>query len=251
MSFISERASQIKPSATLSLTAKAQVLKDQGRPVISFAAGEPDFDSPDVVKNAGRAAIDAGHTKYAPVAGYPELRNAVVADFENASGVKRSPDEVIVSCGAKHVLYNLIQATVNPGDKVVYASPYWVSYPSMVELAGGESVVIETQSKDHFRLDPKVLDKTLEETGAKVVIINSPQNPTGVVYSPDDIDAIVATCARRKVLLISDEIYGRLIYCETPHRSAMAMDSPEVREHVIVVNGRLAYWLCPGSKGHH
>lgn len=237
MSFISERARQIKPSATLTLTAKAGVLKSQGRPVISFAAGEPDFDSPDVVKDAGRAAIDAGHTKYAPVAGYPELREAVINDFEDASGVRRSPDEIIVSCGAKHVLYNLIQATINPGDKVIFAAPYWVSYPSMVELAGGESVIIETQSKDHFRLDPKVLDKTIEESGAKLVIINSPQNPTGVVYSPDDIDAIVATCARRKVLLISDEIYGRLIYCETPHRSAMAMDSPGVREHVIVVNG--------------
>jgi aspartate aminotransferase len=237
MSFVSVRARGIKPSATLTLTAKAKTLSEQGRPVISFAAGEPDFDSPEVVKDAARAAIAAGHTKYAPVGGYLALREAVIADLEELSGVRRSPDEVLVSCGAKHVLYNLIQATINPGDAVIYAAPYWVSYPSMIAMAGGRSVVIQTSSREGFRLDPKTLDNTLAESGAKLVIINSPQNPTGVVYSPVDIDAIVEACVRHKALLISDEIYARLNFSSVPHRSAMAIDDEERRKHVIVVNG--------------
>jgi aspartate aminotransferase len=237
MSFLSHRASQIKPSATLSLTAKANVLKKEGRPVISFAAGEPDFDSPDVVKAAGRLAIAEGRTKYAPVSGYQELREEITIDLQKMTGIKRSAEEVLVSCGAKHVLYNLIQATVNPGDKVVFAAPYWVSYPAMVDLAGGHSEVIQTTAADKFRLAPEQLDETLKSSGAKVVIINSPQNPTGVVYSPEDIDALVDACIRNKALLISDEIYSSLIYGGQRHRSAAAIDGPLRRAHVVVVNG--------------
>lgn len=234
---LSQRAQNVQASATLALTARARALRAQGRNVISFAAGEPDYNSPEPALTAAHQAIDAGYTKYAPVAGYPELRGLILDDIVNMGGMRRQDDEVIVSLGAKHVLYNLIQALIDPGDKVAFCSPYWVSYPSMVSLAGGQSVVLPTTADEDFVLPAERLAKALDEHKPKAFILNSPQNPTGAVYPPEVVDALVELCVERGVLVISDEIYGRLVYGDTAHRTAFAIDTPARREHVVVVAG--------------
>lgn len=237
MTRVSRLAASIEASATLALTGKANALKAAGRPVISFAAGEPDFISPEPVLDAARRAIAEGRTKYSPAPGLPELRDAVVEDVKRRYGVERERDEVIISNGAKHSLYNLLLALVDPGEGVVFAAPYWVSYPWLVRLVGGRPIVLETRSEDNFRLDPELVIKTLDLEKPRVLLLNSPQNPTGAVYAAEDIDAIVAACVERGVTVISDEIYEELVFGEAKHRSALAVDSPAHREHVIYVSG--------------
>ena len=233
---LSRRVLELSPSQTLALAARASALKAAGQPIIDFSAGEPDFTSPAVVGEAGKAAIDRGDTHYAPVPGTAALRKAIVAKVAQDHGYSADPAQVLVSTGAKQVLYNLIQALVDPGDEVLYASPYWVSYPAMVQLAGGRPVPIPTEAKDGFRLRPDALEGAIGAR-AKVLILNSPSNPTGAVSPPEDVDAIVRLALDRGLIVISDEIYGALVYSGATHKSAVSVEHPRLREGVILVNG--------------
>ncbi|MGE0709035.1 MAG: pyridoxal phosphate-dependent aminotransferase [Planctomycetota bacterium] len=233
---LSKRAQELPASETLALAARAAALKAEGKPVISFSAGEPDFSSPGVVGEAAKAAIDAGDTHYPPVPGTAALRQAVVARTARETGRKASVDQVLVSVGAKQVLFNLIHALVDPGDEVLYASPYWVSYPAMVQLAGGRGVPIPTRAETDFRLAPEDVEAAIGAR-TKALILNSPSNPTGAVSSREDIDAIVRLCLDKGVTVISDEIYGALVYGDAKHHSAYAVDDPRVPENVVLVDG--------------
>jgi aspartate aminotransferase len=234
---ISRRAEEVEDSPTLALTARARALRQQGRPIISFTVGEPDFVSPAPVLDAARRAIDEGQTKYSPAAGYPELRRAIVKEHLELTGTSRKLEEVLVSNGAKQVLYNLLQALVDPGDSVLFCAPYWVSYPWMVQLAGGRSEIIQTRASEGFRIDPKELKGRLAASGARVVILNSPSNPTGAVYSPSELNTLVDICLDAGCVVISDEIYALLVYGDNVFQSAAAPDTAAHRERVIVVNG--------------
>lgn len=233
---LSRRVQELPASQTLALAARAKALAAEGKPVISFSAGEPDFTSPSLVGEAAKAAIDAGDTHYPPVPGTAALRQAIVDRVKRETGHSADPGRVLVSTGAKQVLYNLIHALVDPGDEVVYASPYWVSYPAMVQLAGGRGVPIPTRADEDFRLSPEAVEGALG-TKVKAVILNSPSNPTGAVMSAEDVQAIVKLCLDRGVTLISDEIYGGLIYGEAKHTSAFSVEDPRVAENVVLVDG--------------
>ncbi|MBL4850597.1 MAG: pyridoxal phosphate-dependent aminotransferase [Planctomycetes bacterium] len=233
---LSRRVLELPASQTLALAARAKALKAEGKPVISFSAGEPDFTSPHSVGEAAKAAIDAGQTHYPPVPGTAALKAAVLRRVERETGHTATPDRVLVSTGAKQVLYNLIHALVDPGDEVLYAAPYWVSYPAMVQLAGGRGVAIQTRAADDFRLSPADVEAAIGPK-TKALILNSPSNPTGSIIAKADLEAIVTLCLDRGVVLISDEIYGGLIYGNAKHESAFAVSDPRLAEGVVLVDG--------------
>ncbi|MCA8920483.1 MAG: pyridoxal phosphate-dependent aminotransferase [Planctomycetes bacterium] len=236
MARLAQRVRELAPSQTLALSAKANELAAAGHPVINFSVGEPDFTSPQAAMDAGRAAIDAGDTHYPPVPGTASLRKAIVDKVAQTTGRTYGPQHVLVSNGAKHTLYNLLQVLVDPGDEVAFASPYWVSYPAMVQLAGGLSVPIPTRASDGFRLDPAAVDAALGPR-VKALILNSPCNPTGAVADPADVEAVVRIALDKGVTVISDEIYGALVFGGAEHRSAVSVDHPGVAEGVILVDG--------------
>ncbi len=232
---VSERAKSVKPSPTLSLSAKAKALKAQGIDVVSFSAGEPDFDTPDNIKQAAIKAIEQGFTKYCPVDGIPELKEAIIEKFRVDNGLEYKPSEIVVSCGAKHSIYNVLQAVVNPGDEVLIPSPYWVSYPDMAALAGGVPVIVEGKEENGFKVTPDdILSKVTDKT--KVFILNSPCNPTGAVYSREELEALGRALLDTKILIISDEIYEKLIYDGERHYS-IASVVPDLKSRTVVVNG--------------
>ncbi|PIZ54404.1 aspartate aminotransferase, partial [Candidatus Woesearchaeota archaeon CG_4_10_14_0_2_um_filter_57_5] len=205
---LSDRAMLVKPSATLAITAKAKAMKAQGIDVIGFGAGEPDFDTPRHIKDAAKAAIDAGFTKYTPTPGIPELRAAIAEKLGRENGVNVTPEQVIVTAGGKQALYNTILALVNPKDQVLIPEPYWVSYVEMVNLAGGKPVIVKTTG---FRpTAQKILAKINNKT--KLLILCTASNPTGMLLTRDDIEAIAAVCKEKGIYVISDEIYEKLIY---------------------------------------
>jgi aspartate/methionine/tyrosine aminotransferase len=233
---ISHRATAIPPSETLALAARAKALRAEGRNIIDFSVGEPDFTTPLPALRAAQAAIDARDTKYPPNNGTPELRNAVARRIQLDFGRKVDPARVIVSNGAKQSLFNLVQVLVDPGDEVAFAAPYWVSYPAMVSLAGGTPKPIPTVATEDFRLHPKAVEKALTEK-VRVLILNSPQNPTGAVYPPEDVDAIVQICLDRGVAIVSDEMYSFLVFGGARHRSVLESHDPRVEDGVIFVSG--------------
>lgn len=232
---LSKRAQNIKPSPTLAIDSKAKALKAQGIDIISFGAGEPDFDTPSNIKDAAINAINAGFTKYCPVPGTPELKQAVIEKFKNENNLIYKPEEIIISCGAKHSLYNLFQAILNPGDQVVISAPYWVSYPDMAALAGAKSKVIKTKESNGFKMTSEQLKKSITKK-TKAIIINSPSNPTGSCYTADELKEIAAICIENKILMISDEIYEKLVYDNFIFAS-IASSFPEAKDFSIVVNG--------------
>lgn len=231
---LSSRLDLVKPSITLAVTAKAAQLKAQGVDVTSFGAGEPDFDTPTHIKDAAKLALDKGQTKYTHIAGTPELRTAICAEMRLAHGLDVTPDQVIVSCGAKHSLYNLFQALLNTGDEVVIPAPYWVSYPDMVLLAGGTPVTVPTSAADGFLMSPAQLEAAITPR-TRAVIINSPSNPTGAVYPRAALGALVEVALRHKILIISDEIYRRLAY-DGPVTSPASF-GPEAARATILIDG--------------
>jgi aspartate aminotransferase len=233
---LSRRVLELPASQTLALAARAKALKAEGKPVISFSAGEPDFTSPALVGEAAKAAVDAGQTHYPPVPGTFALRDAILGRVKRETGCEATRDRVLVSTGAKQVLYNLIHALVDPGDEVLYASPYWVSYPAMVQLAGGRGVPLPTLAEEDFRLSPEAVESAISPR-TKALILNSPSNPTGAVASPEDITSIVKLCMDRGVTVIADEIYGGLVYGDAKHFSAFSVDDPRVAENVVLVDG--------------
>jgi aspartate aminotransferase len=232
---LSERAMAVRTSSTLAITALAKKMKEEGIDVIGFGAGEPDFDTPFFIKEAAKKSIDEGYTKYTPAAGSDELKRVVCEKFKKDNNIEYDASEVIISCGAKHVLYNIFQSICDPGDEVIIPAPYWVSYPEQVGLAGGVPIYLKTPESNQFKLDPeKLRDYITPRT--KALIINSPNNPTGSVYTRDDLMAIAEVAVERGVFVISDEIYEELVYDDAEHVS-MASLGPEIKRLTITVNG--------------
>ena len=232
---LATRVANIKPSETLAITAKANALKAEGRDVIGFGAGEPDFDTPANIKQAAIKAIEDGFTKYTPVGGTDELKDAIInkLKIDNSLVYKRS--QIVVSCGAKHSLYNLAQALFEPGDEVIIPAPYWVSYPDIVILAGGKPVILNTLEKDGFKIKPDKL-KSAITNNTRALIINGPSNPTGAVYSPEELKAIASVLIDENILIITDDIYEKILYTKYPFANITSVES-KLKDRTIVVNG--------------
>ena len=232
---IAKRAMAIKPSPTLATAAKAKAMKSQGIDVVDFGVGEPDFDTPENVKQAGIKAIQSGFTKYTPAGGTDELKEAVVEKFKRDNGLQYEKSQVLISCGAKHSLYNIAEALFDPGDEVIIPSPYWVSYPDQVLLNDAVPVIVETTEEEGFKLSAKKLEKAITKK-TKALVLNSPSNPTGLAYDKKTLEEIAAIAVRHKIYVISDEIYEKLIYDGFKHFSIASLGA-EIKDLTFVVNG--------------
>ena len=232
--YISQRAQNTLPSPTLAITALAKSMKEQGIDVISFGAGEPDFDTPAVISQAAIDAIKAGFTRYTPTAGIPALRQAIADKLLRDNGLSYDPAQIMVTCGAKHALFGIFQAICDPGDEVIIPAPYWVSYPEQVKLAGGVPVFVSADVASHFIPDPaKIAEAVTPKTRA--IVLNSPSNPTGAVFPEEVIRAIAEIAVKNNIYIVSDEIYEKMVY-GTKHFSVASI-SDEVKKLTIVVNG--------------
>ncbi|QVY60139.1 pyridoxal phosphate-dependent aminotransferase [Cytobacillus gottheilii] len=232
---LANRVKALTPSTTLAITAKAKELKAQGFDVIGLGAGEPDFNTPQHIIDAAAASMNEGHTKYTPAAGLPLLKKEIAKKLHNDQGLHFDPSEIIVTNGAKHALYTLFQVLLNEGDEVIIPIPYWVSYPEQVKLAGGVPVYTEGLEENEFKITPEQLEASITEK-TKAVIINSPSNPTGVLYSEEELKKLGEVCIKHKVLIVSDEIYEKLVYGDHKHIS-IAQISSELKEQTIIING--------------
>ncbi|WP_395698348.1 pyridoxal phosphate-dependent aminotransferase [Methylocella sp.] len=236
MPFIADALGRVKPSATITVTQKARDLRAQGRDVISLSVGEPDFDTPDNVKEAAIAAIRRGDTKYTPVAGIPQLREAIAAKFRRENGLDYALSQIIVGTGGKHILFNAFLATVNPGDEVIIPAPYWVSYPDMVLIAGGRPVAVETRLEDGFKLRPDALERAITPK-TKWVLLNSPSNPSGAAYSRDEMKALTDVLLRHEhVWVLTDDIYEHLVYGEFDFVTPAQVE-PKLASRTLTMNG--------------
>ncbi len=250
---ISERAAQLTPSLTLSIDSKAKAMKAEGLDVCGFGAGEPDSDTPEHIKRAAIEALEAGFTKYTPNAGIPELRQAIADKLAADNGLNYRAGQVVVSNGAKHACYNAILATCQPGDEVVIPAPYWVSYPDMVRLVGAEPVIVPTSERNAWKMRPGDFENAMTPR-TKMLIMNSPGNPTGSVYTREELEAIVNVAAEEDIYVLSDEIYEKLVYDDAKHVSIGSL-SKEAYDLTITVNGfsksyamtgwRLGYLAAP------
>jgi aspartate aminotransferase len=233
---LSQRAQNLKPSPTLALAAKAKELTAQGHKVISLSVGEPDWDTFQCAKRAAMAAIESGFSKYTPANGIPELRKAIAEQTQKEIGINYSPEQVTVSTGGKFIIFSALQTLLNPGDEVIIPAPYWVSYPTMVELAEGKPVIAVCDEKMGFKITPGLLESKITAR-TKLIILNSPSNPTGVMYSRQELGALAKVLERHpNVMVLSDDIYNRLVFADevAPHLLHMA---PQLKERVLVVNG--------------
>src|SRR5688572_13242714 len=241
---ISQRAASLAPSLTLAIDSKAKAMKAEGLDVVGFGAGEPDFDTPQHIKDAAIKALNDGFTKYTPSSGIPELRQAIADKHKRENGLTYKSSQIIVSCGGKHSCYNVILATCQEGDEVIIPAPYWLSYPEMAKLAGATPVVIETSDQTEFKVTPEQLRAAITPR-TRLFILNSPSNPTGSVYTPAEIKALGDICVEKGVLIMSDEIYEHLLYDGARHQS-VASFSPEHHAHTIVVHGFAKAWSMTG-----
>ena len=231
---LSNRLNRLAPSATLAMSQKSSEMKAQGIDVINMSVGEPDFNTPDHIKLAAKRAIDENYSKYSPVPGYPELRKAIVAKLENENGLGYSVNEILVSNGAKQSVCNTIMALVNPGDEVIIPTPYWVSYPQMVKLAGGEPVFIEAGFEQEFKITPEQLEAAITDN-TKMLILCSPSNPTGSVYSAEELEGLASVIRKHDELyVLADEIYEHINYTG---KHASIAHVPGMKERSIIVNG--------------
>jgi len=233
--FLSKRAQSINPSPTLAIEAKAKALKAAGEDIISFGAGEPDFDTPQNIKDAAINAINSGFTKYCPVAGTPDLKAAIATKLKRENNLEYEDNQIIVSCGAKHSLYNLFQAVLDPKDEIILPAPYWVSYPDMAALAGAKVKVIKTKEREGFKISPEKLKAAIGKR-TKALVLNSPSNPCGCAYTLEELQKIATICLEHKILIFSDEIYEKLIYDNFKSYS-IANVSKEVKDITVVING--------------
>lgn len=250
---ISDRVKNIKPSLTLEITDKARKMKAEGISVIGFGAGEPDFNTPDYINAAAKKAIDIGFTKYTPASGTPQLKKAVCEKFLKDNGLYYEPEQIVVSSGAKSSLYHAICAMINPGDEVILPTPYWLTYPELIGLAQGKTVYVDCVKENGYKMTADRLEKAITEK-TKCVIINSPNNPTGAVYSEDELKSIAKVIEKHGLYVISDEIYEKLVYGGAKHYS-IACCSDYMKEHTVVVNGvsksyamtgwRIGYFAAP------
>jgi aspartate aminotransferase len=241
---ISHRAAALSPSLTLAIDSKAKQMKAEGQDVVGFGAGEPDFDTPQHIKDAAIKALNEGFTKYTPASGIPELRQAIADKFKHDNGLSYKPSQVIVSCGGKHSCYNVIIATCEEGDEVIIPAPYWLSYPEMVKLASATPVIVETTDRTEFKITPAQLRAAITPR-TRLFVLNSPSNPTGSVYTPAEIKALGDICVEKNVLIMSDEIYEHLLYDGAVHKSVASL-SPAHYEHTIVVHGFAKAWSMTG-----
>lgn len=235
MNLLAPRTSTLSPSLTLAVDAKAKKMKAEGVDVCGFGAGEPDFDTPQHIKDAAASALAAGFTKYTPSSGLPELRAAIAEKLKNENGLDYKPSQIIVNCGAKHSCYNVILATCGPGDEVIIPAPYWLSYPEMVKLADATPVIVPTQEANGFKLTPDEFRSAMTPA-TKLIILNSPSNPTGAVYTKEELQALAEVALEEDILMLSDEIYEKITYDGTPHVSLASL-GPEVYKLTITVNG--------------
>jgi aspartate aminotransferase len=232
---IAERLKKVAPSLTLAIDSKAKQMINDGVDVVSFGAGEPDFNTPENIKEAGINAIKANKTRYTPASGIPELKAAVAEKFKKENGLEYKPSDIIISCGAKHSLYNIFMAILNPGDEVIIFSPYWVSYEEQVKIADGVPVFVRLDEPRNFGIDFNLLEKKITKK-TKAMIVNSPSNPAGTVLSEDSLKKLADIALKHKLLIISDEIYEKLIY-NGKKQMSIASFSQEVKAQTIVVNG--------------
>lgn len=232
---LAKRVSALTPSTTLEITAKAQELKAQGYDVIGLGAGEPDFNTPQHIMDAAYQAMLAGHTKYTPTGGLATLKKEIISKLERDQQLSYDPTEVIVCNGAKHALYTLFQVILDEGDEVIIPTPYWVSYPEQVKLAEGVPVFVEGKEDNEFKITPEQLKAAITEK-TKAVIINSPSNPTGMIYTENELKALGEVCVEHNLVIVSDEIYEKLVYGDAKHVS-IAQLSPELKELTVIING--------------
>jgi aspartate aminotransferase len=232
---ISDRSKRIKPSPTLAIDAKAKAMKASGIDIVSFGVGEPDFDTPENIKEAAIKAIKEGFTKYTPVGGIDPLKDAIIEKFNRDNNLNYAREEIIVSCGAKHSLYNIAQTLLNPGDEVLIPSPYWVSYPDQVLLNDAIPVFVKTYESDSFMLRPEAITSSITKN-TKALILNSPSNPTGLTYDKKTLETVAEIALRHGIFVISDEIYEKLTYDGFKHVS-IASFSKDIKAKTIVVNG--------------
>ena len=232
---VSKRAQAVPASATIAVTSRAKELKAQGVDVVSFGAGEPDFDTPDYIKEAAIDALKAGKTGYTAAAGTIELRKAIAEKLQNENQLKYSPDQIIVNLGAKHSIYEAMQAILDPGDEVILQTPYWVTYPEAIKLAGAAAKIIETDKSSSYKITPSQLKEAITEKTA-MLLINSPNNPGGFTYTPDELAELAKVLEGTKVAVLSDEIYEKLIYGETKFVSFASL-SDDAYDRTLTVNG--------------
>ncbi len=250
---IATRIAEIPPSMTLSITSQAKAMQQEGRDVCNFGAGEPDLDTPDHIKEAAIEALREGHTKYTPSSGIMELREALSAKLLEDNSLEYDPSQIVVNCGAKHSCFNAILAICEPGDEVIIPAPYWVSYPEMVRMVGAEPVVVQTRQDNGWKLTPEDFEGAMSPK-TKMIILNSPSNPTGAVYSREELAALGEVAASEDIVVLSDEIYEKLVYGEREHVSIASL-SEELHGLTITVNGfskaysmtgwRLGYTAAP------
>jgi aspartate aminotransferase len=232
---LATRVSELTPSLTLAIDSKAKALRAEGVDVYSFGAGEPDFDTPEHIKAAAIEALNAGFTKYTPSSGMPELRAAISEKFKRDNGLDYKPSDIIVSNGAKQSCFNAIMAVCGEGDEVIIPAPYWLSYPDMVRLAGAEPIIVQTTQENDWKMTPQQFEEAMSPR-TKMVIINSPGNPTGSVYTKEELRALVEVAAEEEITILSDEIYESLTYDGAEHVSVASL-TPEAKDLTITVNG--------------
>ena len=232
---LAARVGKVTPSLTLAISAKAKAMKADGIDVCSFSAGEPDFDTPEHIKAAAQKALDIGHTKYGPALGEPKLREAIAHKLSQENGLNYKAENIIVTNGGKHSLFNLMLALIEPGDEVIIPAPYWLSYPEMVRLAGGEPIILATDAQTDYKVTPEQLYQTITNK-TKLFVLNSPSNPTGMVYQPAEIKALAEVVVETDILVVSDEIYEKIIYDDAQHLSIGAVNS-EIFKNTITSNG--------------
>lgn len=230
-----ERIKKVSPSSTLAITSKAKKLKAEGKDVVNFAAGEPDFDTPDFIKDAAIQAIKDGFTKYTPSTGTPELKKLICEKFKRENSLDYLLEQVVVSCGAKHSIFSALLILVDKDNEVIIPSPHWVSYPEMVKLCQGKTRFIKTSAENSFKINPQDLKRNINEK-TKVLILNSPANPTGAVYSREELEKIARICVENKVFVVSDEIYEKIIFDQQKHFSIAALGK-EIYDLTLTING--------------
>lgn len=233
---LSDRVQQVKPSPTLAVTAKAKELRAAGKDVIGLGAGEPDFDTPDFIKEAAVRAIRDGFTKYTPVGGTAELKQAIIDKFQRDNGLQYTPEQILVSCGAKQSIYNMACALLNKGDEVIIPAPYWVSYPDIALLAEAVPVIVEAPVEQRFKITPEQLEAAITPR-SRLLILNSPSNPTGIAYSHDELAALGEVLRRHpEIIIATDDIYEHILWAQAPF-SNIVMACPELMERTVVING--------------
>lgn len=241
---LSKKHSQISSSLTLAISAKAKKMQSEGADIISFSVGEPDFNTPKNIRDAAIKAIEEGKTGYTAASGLPELKNAIVDKLKRDNNIEYKPENIIISNGAKHSLYNTFQTICNEGDEVIVSAPYWVSYPELIKMAGGVPVIVNCEEKNNFKYNVNDLEKYINEN-TKAILLNSPSNPTGSVYSQDELESIAKIAKKHDLYIISDEIYEKLVYDSERHISIASIDE-DIKNRTIVINGMSKAYAMTG-----